>query len=234
VVNEWEVFITSKLTEQLYLLQFPTRDRQQPYNEDFRNKPLELRLKPQTGYLEMDVPVYTQINYDRSKAAEFGDALAKTKSHGSKGYGVAVGLSQGLGRGGAQLANGDLDEPDDTHLLKHQTLGGQILHDERGKPNYMVGTFLTDKRELHLTALDGVVQMRAQFHHLDARDQIHRLRARPDRPDVAPKQPQHIQTTFVDTDTTETVTKRTLLGNAQSEAWKRLRFHDEEVRLFVL
>lgn len=228
VINEWDVFITAKLAEQLYLLQFPTRDRQQPYNEDYRNKPLEMRLKPQTGYLEMDVPVYTEINYDTDKAADFGDALAKSKSYGAKGHGVAVGYSHGFGKASAQLARSD----DENRLLKHQTLGGQILHDERGKPNYMVGTFLTDKRELHLTALDGVVQMRPQFHHLDAKDSLRTHSARQLRnagSEAASNQLQHIQTTYVDADHSNS--NRTLLINAQREAWKRLRFHDEEVRL---
>lgn len=191
-----------------------------------------MRIKPQTGYLEMDVPVYTQINYDKTKASEFGEALAKSKNSGVKGHGIAAGFAAGS----SKHTTGNTEE---SHLLKHQTLGGQILHDERGKPNYMVGTFLTDKRELHLTALDGVVQMRPQFHHLDARDQVDRAERAKARQTsraaagevLTSKDPQHVQTTYVDGEHSDLVTNRDLLGKAMREHWKRLRFHDEEVRL---
>lgn len=58
-----------------------------------------------------------------------------------------------------------------------QTLGGQIIrHDsvsEEGKPIYFIGAFRGE--ELHLSRLDSTVQMRPQFHHLDAEDQRTRL-----------------------------------------------------------
>lgn len=230
---EYDVFITPKLAEQLYLLQFPLRSREMPYNAESRNTPLELRLKPTTGFIEMDVPLNTQMYYDRAKADIWGEALAKSKSSGAKGHGIAVGFSQGTSRANSGLIKSG-SGPGDDHL-DHQTLGGQLIHGEQGKPNYMIGTFLTDRRELHLTALDGVVQMRPQFHHLDAERQVERNRVRQARAvDAMPKEAQHVQMNFVDADQAEAVSTKDLLEQAQNEPWKRMQFYDEEVRLKAL
>lgn len=204
-----------------------------PYNTESRNTPLEMRLKPTTGFIEMDVPLNTQMYYDSAKADDWGEALAKSKSAGAKGHGIAVGFSHGSSRGGAGLmGTGPVSSADH---LDHQTLGGQLIHGEQGKPNYMIGTFLTDKRELHLTALDGVVQMRPQFHHLDAVNQVDRQRVRQARAiDSGPKEAQHVQMNFVDADQGDAVSTKELLEKAQNEPWKRMRFYDEEVRPAML
>lgn len=69
------------------------------------------------------------------------------------------------------------------NVMHRQTLGGQITRhegpaleeEERGKPVYFLGAFRD--QELHLTKVDGTVQMRPQFHHLDAEEQRTRLAA---------------------------------------------------------
>lgn len=233
MINEFDVYITPKLSEQLYLLQFPNRARNKPYNEDCKNKPSELRIKPQTGFIEMDVPLNTQVFYDKPRGAEYGQALSKSKAQGSKGHGIAVGFSQSGARGAAMVNGGGSQSSNiEGDTLRHQTLGGQLMHDERGKPNYMVGTFLTDKRELHLTGLDGVVQMRPQFHHIDARNQLERNKARQSKfGDGEQRTAQQVQMTFVDAEQAETVSTHQLLDKAHQEPWKRMRFFDEEVGL---
>ena len=79
VTAEYDVFITPELHEQLYLLQFPTREREAPYNEQTKNKPLEMRIKPKAGFVEMDVPIATEFYYNQAKAKAWGDALNKAK-----------------------------------------------------------------------------------------------------------------------------------------------------------
>lgn len=228
MTTEYDVYVTPSLAEQLYLLQFPIRGREQPYSAVHGNQPGEMRIKSGSGFIEMDVPLNTQMFYDTEKAVEWGEALAKSKQAGAKGHGVAVGFSQGSRGGGAGQSVSAMEVDS---LLKHQTLGGQILKDEKGKPNYMIGTFLTDKRELHLTGLDGVVQMRPQFHHIDARTQNERNRMRRIDPDGGPKEAQQVQLTIVPGDEENHVaTTKALLDKAQDESWKRMEYLDEEVR----
>lgn len=119
-------------------------------------------------------------------------------------YGPAAGFSAGIksralaGRGGGgaglkdqadrnnELMNrlaGFKEAEREEKVLKVQTLGGQIVrHDlsaeeggEQGGPVYFVGSFRGS--ELHLTKVTGTVQMRPQFHHLDAEEQRNRIAA---------------------------------------------------------
>lgn len=126
-----------------------------PYNEQARNKPLEMRIKQDTGFVEIDVPISTDFYYNRQRAKQWGKALDKSKVEGANGYGLAAGFlnASGLrapakkqpqgGRRGAEPAGWGNDSDDDQqeHQMQHQTLGGQILRDEPGKPMYMVGAF---------------------------------------------------------------------------------------------
>ena len=67
----------------------------------------------------------------------------------------------------------DVEDASTSTILQTQTLGGQITPhahpSEAGKPLYFLGAFRDT--ELHLTPITGTVQMRPQFHHLDAEDQ---------------------------------------------------------------
>lgn len=87
--------------------------------------------------------------------------------------------------------------------------------------------------ELHLTKVTGVVQMRPQFHHLDAQSQQaeatrrrERAAAEPPRP-TEPRAVQMIAKGADDEDINMTSTKA-FLDLAHSEPWTRLRYHDEE------
>lgn len=197
-------------------------------------KPLAVRIKPKTGFVEMDVPLNTDINYDTKKAANWGEALSKTKNDGSEGHGLAVGFSQQAAKSSRKVNGSSPDGMDEDRTLERQTLGGQMIHDERGKPNYMIGTFLTDKRELHLTELDGIVQMRPQFHHIDARTQAERNRARREReagePPVPKSQIVQVSYTSLDQEQSTSATTKELLQGAFEEPWSELKYHDEEVR----
>ena len=157
VTAEYDVYITPQMaaSTSLYLLQFPTREREQPYNDANDNAPLELRMKPKSGFLEMEVPLNHHINFDQGKAETWGSALAKTKSDGGHSHGLAGGFahpaalrgpgsaakSGGGGRGRAAQQDNHDGEDSEEHMMKSQTLGGQIIKDDRGRPNYMIGAF---------------------------------------------------------------------------------------------
>lgn len=117
-----------------------------------------MRLKPTSGFVEIDVPISTQFHYNHSKAKAWGEALQKSAAEGAHGHGLAAGFASvagprgpagrsGAARGGADGpvgARGGVEKVEDEngqHTMMHQTLGGQILKQESGKPSYMIGTF---------------------------------------------------------------------------------------------
>ena len=110
-----------------------------------------MRIKPQTGFIELDVPINTEIYYNRAKAKTWGEALDKAKIDGAHGYGLAAGFGNATSiRAPVRPVRreGVLDGPqnrseseEEVHNMSHQTLGGQILREEPGKPFYMIGTF---------------------------------------------------------------------------------------------
>ncbi|KAF2083688.1 hypothetical protein K490DRAFT_69574 [Saccharata proteae CBS 121410] len=256
VTAEYDVYITPELEEQIYLLQYPNRGREQPYNDRNNAKPLEMRLKPESGFIEMDVPMNVYANYDRRKGVTWGEAILKAQEHGESHFGMASGFS-GLARpppargaaaaAQAQAQNAHEDDEmtieqllqrfddanDKGHVMNKQTLGGQILKDEseKGKPMYMLGAFRG--KELHLTKITGIVQMRPQFHHLDAlRDVANAARRKEKEANEAPRQgePRAVQMTIkteYGADSEEAKTKD-FLRKAQEEKWTKLRFYDED------
>ncbi len=183
-------------TSQIYLLQYPNRSRTQPYNSRTGVPPSHIRIKPKSGYLEMDTPMHTTHKFNRYQALKWGDAVkeaagpdSRIGQEGGVTYGVAAGLpTKPPARRGAATATGaakdeaeremgiqgDMDDFEiallDGKVMSTQTLGGQIIaHEsegEEGKPRYFIGAFRGS--ELHLSQVTGTAQMRPVFHHVDA------------------------------------------------------------------
>jgi len=240
-------------SQSLYFLQFPTRDRETPYNAQSGTCPTSVRLKPTSGYLEVDVPINPSFNYDRTRAKEWGSALNKASTEGAQGFGLAAGFAQnaavrsGAGPRGATATtdsrassrrpgyfNADDEEEEKTKLV-HQTLGGQIIREEKGRPQYMLGAFRAN--ELHLTPLTGLVQLRPQFHHLDATTQVERNAVR--RTNHADGPPRTLEPRLVqmsaktggDPESAEGAsgeTTKAYLATAQEETWVKLGYTDED------
>ncbi|EOD48254.1 putative dna-directed rna polymerase iii complex subunit rpc37 protein [Neofusicoccum parvum UCRNP2] len=251
VTAEYDVFITPELEEQIYLLQYPNRGRDQPYNERYNSKPVEVRMKPNTGFIEVDVPMNVHANYDKRKGVKWGEAMRKAQDGGESAFGLAAGFS-GLAknavpaRAGAAASRADIqdmeleedsveqllqrfdDANDKGHVLNKQTLGGQIMKDETGKPIYMLGTYRG--QELHLTKISGIVQMRPQFHHLDAVRELANANRRREREAVEgarANEPRAVQMTIKNEDGDSAQSKE-FLFRAQEEKWTKLRYYDEE------
>lgn len=284
IINEYDVYITSPFpsstststskpttkptpnnpepAQSLYLLQFPTRDRETPYNAQSGTCPTSVRLKPSSGYLELDVPINPTFNYDRTRAREWGSALHKASTEGAQGFGLAAGFAQNVAvrSGGAAAARGatagsssvtsdsrassrrpgpshfnEHEEEDERTKLIHQTLGGQIIREEKGRPQYMLGAFRAN--ELHLTPLTGLVQLRPQFHHLDATTQVERNSVRrANHADAPPRtlEPRLVQMSAKaggDPESAEAAsgeTTKAYLAAAQEETWVKLGYTDED------
>jgi hypothetical protein len=174
----------SSSTPKLLLLQYPAhRPSSKPYSARTRQKPTSLRIKPNTGFLEVDVPIDTTENYNREKGSDYGKALKRSRVGQQGGtHGLAGGFNTGaVGRrfqyDGIHLRDipvhpGSESDPED--IVTTQTLGGKIVKAASGDPVYMLGSFRGS--ELHLSHLDALVQVRPQLHHLDAVDELERAR----------------------------------------------------------
>ncbi|KAL3427235.1 DNA-directed RNA polymerase iii complex subunit rpc37 [Phlyctema vagabunda] len=244
----YDVFIKPCISDsrQIYILQFPNRDSKQPYSQSNDSQPYKLRVKPQAGMLEMDVPVDAWRNYDKEKGMKWGDAMRKSnkmgQSHGMPGgFGIGgAAAPAGRGRG----ARDELLTPADEgriladwsgavqreQVLTKQTLGGQSVPRETSSPQYMIGAFKKD--QLHLTPISHIVQMRPQFHHIDAQSEQEKMGRPRDSTAAARPTEQRLvhQTAKVNVDgeedTTESMTVR--ITAAQQEQWRGHRYVDED------
>ncbi|KAF2682077.1 hypothetical protein K458DRAFT_488799, partial [Lentithecium fluviatile CBS 122367] len=197
VVAEYDVFITPEMETQLHILQYPDREKERPLTRATHSAPSQLRLKENSGFVEVDVPIDVRNFFNRPMGVKWGEALRKTKAFGQRAYGISSGFERAMPRptrSGAVAdgtpAPGAIEDDDNFdewvehfedanekgHVLNTQTFGGQISRDDGKGPSYMLGTFR--KNELHLTRLHGLVQMRTQFHHIDAAAQLEAVNRR--------------------------------------------------------
>lgn len=238
--------MTPEQSEQSFLLQYPNRDRSKPYGQA-GEKPVQMRIKPKTGFMEVDIETNVHSSFDKQKGVQWGQALYQAKESGTDSFGMASGFgkstrSEHFGTdSGANRANaGDTQQALDNfdrsneegRVLNKQTLGGQIIRPEKGKPNYMLGAFRG--KELHLTPIDGTVQMRPQFHHVDAQSQAARNKYWRERDalDAARPEPrvmQHLQVAKNSADGEEFNITQTAkyLADAAEEPWTKLNYYDE-------
>jgi len=154
VVASYDVYLTDSEISR-YVLQYLDRPANQAYDDRHGQKPTALRLKPQTGLVEVDVPISTRVNYDVGKGLRYGDAMKKSRSAREGGaYGMAGGFSGGSagsgGGGKVKMEDGDVemggikkggDAEDTASLLRLQTLGGRKKTPEDGDPVYMLAAF---------------------------------------------------------------------------------------------
>ncbi|CZS89298.1 related to RPC37 Pol III transcription [Rhynchosporium agropyri] len=250
IVSSYDIYIKPQLAGdlQMYVLQFPNRDSRQPYNKMQGSEPLKLRIKPNAGMVELDVPMEVYSNYDRKKGLAWGGAMkksAESKGNGSHGLpggfgiGAAPPVGRGKGRGAivdqeaiqSQILADYQNAVKNERVLVKQTLGGQTMAKDDTTPQYMIGTF--SGNQLHLTPVDNIVQMRPQFHHIDAqseqdragraRDPAAGARATPDARAIHMTVKSNVDG---EEDTTDTMAAR--ITAAQAEAWKKHRYVDEE------
>lgn len=165
IVAEYDVFIKPHLTDgcELMVLQFPNRAENQPYTANNDCAPTEIRIKPNSGMVELDVPLDTSRNYDRDKGVKWGTVMKASEQVKGLGYGMAAGfgigagprVGRGRGRGQDQQQDAEQQGPIQDadferariagNVLKTQTLGGQIDKIESWSPQYMLGTFVDSK-----------------------------------------------------------------------------------------
>ncbi|KAJ5030267.1 DNA-directed RNA polymerase III subunit Rpc5 [Bipolaris maydis] len=253
VVAEYDVYITPDVAEQqLYVLQYLNRPPDQPFTKATESQPTELRIKKDSGFIEVDVPINIHRNYNRLAGVRWGEAMRKTKGFGQKAFGIASGFERTMPRSGnrpgaagegAPVAPVTAEDDDNIeeyvthfedanekgHVLNTQTFGGQILHEDGKGPSYMLGTFRDN--ELHLTRIDGLVQLRTQFHHIDASAQLEAVQRRREKESqegakLAEPKAFLAQVKKTGGDTAAELTQAFMKATNQ-EQWQRLNYFDE-------
>nr|OQO29404.1 hypothetical protein B0A51_02222 [Rachicladosporium sp. CCFEE 5018] len=255
ITASYDVYLTPSQQEQLYLLQYLNRSRDRPYSQHYGARPTDLRIKPKSGYLELEVSLSTEFNFNKYQGLKWGDALQTARTIQNEGatYGPAAGLGaprRGLGSRGPlkdkadrelQISNALTEfkrAEEDGKVMHKQTLGGQIMRHEdaaagQALPVYYLGAFQGD--QLHLSKVDGTIQMRPQFHHIDAEEHRNRLvnvRA-PAEGEVRPppvarglQQSYKPETEDKDKDAPERKMRKAL-QDAEEESWVPLEYVDE-------
>ena len=155
VKEHHRLMINPQANKLIILLKYPNRQPEELYCDAFGNKPLELRIKPKCGLVEVDVPIDIHHHFDREKGLEFGAALRKRSLTGDSNsfYGLSSGLNPGMSRKDESDSSG-LEGPlfesmlkafdeanEDGYVMNKITLGGRIEPFKDGDPIYMLATF---------------------------------------------------------------------------------------------
>lgn len=157
ITASYPVFLNPALPlgRRLLVLQHPNRTDE----SGTRPPPSELRLKAESGMVEVDMPLdYTEA-YDRDKGLRWGRTLQMSMaaknggSHGLAGgfgFGAVQQRGSGSGAGGRKRSEVDAEDLIDWNeairqdkVLRTQTLGGQ--YPDADEVQYMVGVFQGSK-----------------------------------------------------------------------------------------
>lgn len=162
VIKKWNMYMNVCPETHVMLLRYPEKMPGQ-LRDKTNGKPLEMRIKPQCGLVEVDIPIDPYATeYDKLRGIIYGEAMRKSKVLKEKGgaYGVAGGLAASsavrtrsrIGQPAEEdeLTNEDLLEDYDYavehgHVMNKMTLGGHINLWQEGNPNLFVAAFKGSK-----------------------------------------------------------------------------------------
>lgn len=151
VIASYDVFLTDSDVSR-YVFQYIDRPQELPYNASRGQKPTILRMKPETGIVEVEVPINTHAGYDTAKGMRYGEAMKKSRSARENSFGMASGFSAGSlasNSVGSRVKSeaADLEVFDNTkkmvdpsQLVRTQPLSGRIKPPEEGDPVHMLAT----------------------------------------------------------------------------------------------
>ncbi|KAJ5897686.1 hypothetical protein N7504_007974 [Penicillium tannophilum] len=241
VVSSYDVYLTDSEISR-YVFQYIDRPQNKPYNERKGQKPIELRMKPNTGLVEIDVPINTRVTYDMEKGLKYGEAMKKSRSARDGGsFGMSGGFSGGsmATAGVSRVKNEGADievfdkkkKVDGSSVVMTQALGGRIKPPEEGDPVHMLGTF--KGKNLHLSPVTAVVQLHPQLHHIDALDELPKARGAKGKKDEEERAEPEARAIDVKVKGAEDggamlVGNLDLLKRMQEEKWKTLDWVDAE------
>ena len=178
VTAKYSLFINKPTGKRAMLMQYPNRKVGQEYSAASSTKPLEIRIKPKCGIVEVDIPVEVHANYDRQKGIQYGEAMRKSRLLQDGG---SYGLGGGLGIGARPTLKNDRHAPppdgpshekllenfgdanNKGHVMNKITLGGHIHPFKNGDPIYVAATF---KEGEYITASQREFSYSTSYRHL--------------------------------------------------------------------
>ena len=154
VVRQYKLFINDS-KKRTMLLQYPNREASQEYRAKNKSKPLEIRIKPKSGVVEVDIPMDIHSNFDKEKGIQYGEAMRTSQLMQQGG---SYGLAGGMGIEPSKSKNDRRAPPPETplyerlldnfedsnnkgHVMNKITLGGRVVPFKDGEPIYMLATF---------------------------------------------------------------------------------------------
>ncbi|KAI4247149.1 MAG: hypothetical protein L6R42_009697 [Xanthoria sp. 1 TBL-2021] len=225
------------------LLRFPNRKPDQPYNARTGQKPLEIRIKPKYGHIEVDVPILVDQHWDVEKAIEYQHAMQKsTVLQQGRSYGLAGGLGASpqaaakkppsepptvSGPSMERLLADPADANNKGHVMNKITLAGRIFPFDDTQSRYLCGVFRDD----------AIVELSANFSHLDALHDLNKSAARhqrnADKEDQVPEaKAVNLTVKSTEPDEDEMPGGRSeiaqLLKDMAEEPWQRMEWIDQD------
>ncbi|KAL9022778.1 MAG: hypothetical protein Q9185_000041 [Variospora sp. 1 TL-2023] len=189
LVNYKMVYMVNP-NHRLLILRFPNRRPDQPLWGRDGTTPLELRIKPKCGHVELDVPTdYLMAESDQEASFKYQRAVLKSKTLQRGGsYGLAGGFGvnddpepyrKGKGQTRETATTPETELSEFERWFKKVTFGGIIEPYSDNKPRLMAGTFKGNV--LYLSHVDAVVELTVNFQHLDALSDQEKTSARHQR-----------------------------------------------------
>lgn len=149
IVASYNVFLKPSLPahRRVMILEHPNKSD----GKKMARAPLEIRMKTNTGMVEVDYPIDYNAFYDRSKGLNWGTHLQKSteaKKGGTHGLAGGFGVGAPPPRARPGRAQDEVFDPSTDwaealrkdYVLRTQTLGGQ-MPDTSQESKYMVGVF---------------------------------------------------------------------------------------------
>ena len=160
VEKEWAVCMNpNSRNRHMVVLRYPHRNSGNPYLDRNNQQPLEIRIKPKSGLVEVDIPLPVhQRTYDRHQGLRYGEAMGKNEVIQSGGsFGVRGGLgnanfngrrfnaTEGFPSTIETLQDDQLrlteDSGDEGRVMNRITMAGIISPWEETDPLYFLATF---------------------------------------------------------------------------------------------
>lgn len=153
VVHEIPVFLAKSLANQLFLIQYPVRPRNVPYDAS-TSSVISSRFKREHQQVELTLALNTNCaNYDKSKGEQ-----------------IALNVD----------GNGDKQNEDEVKTFPYGVMDRQVLSSSKAikdPSRYAVG--ILDANELHLTPLQGILSVKPSLVYLDKSDKTAKAEGRP-------------------------------------------------------
>ena len=160
VEKEWAIFLNPPpKNRHVVVLRYPHRSSGDPYLARRGQQPLEIRIKPRSGLVEVDIPLHIhQKTYDKHRGIMYGEAVRTNEILQAGGsFGVRGGLGNAVATNRRSMDNDGRKngpEPSDEellddidranangHVMNKITMAGVITPWEETDPVYFLATF---------------------------------------------------------------------------------------------